>query len=70
MLGVRHVQLVHYIRNPIGDFQTEKPEHKGLTDCGKKVVVEPAIASAFLIDLAHCHRARWSSRRSPSPRRR
>ena len=25
-LGVRHVQLVHYIKNTIGDFQTEKPD--------------------------------------------
>ena len=29
--GIRHIQLVHYIRNAIGDFQTERPEHNGLT---------------------------------------
>ena len=29
-LGVRHLQLVHYIKNPLSDFQTEKPEHDGL----------------------------------------
>ena len=31
-LGVRSVQLVHYIENPLGDFQTEAPQHDGLTD--------------------------------------
>ena len=43
-LGIRHIQLVHYIRNAIGDFQTERPEHSGLTDFGKKVVrgMQPA----------------------------
>jgi membrane dipeptidase len=51
--GVRVVQLVHYARNPIGDFQTEKPEHKGLTDFGKKSVAE-CNRLGVLIDLAHC----------------
>ena len=36
--GVRHIQLVHYIRNAIGDFQTERPKHKGLTDFGRSVI--------------------------------
>ena len=44
--GVRHLQIVHYIRNPLGDFQTEKPEHNGLTELGKKVS-RNAIALAF-----------------------
>ncbi|MGH9811130.1 MAG: membrane dipeptidase, partial [Terriglobia bacterium] len=30
-LGLRHLQLVHYTRNTIGDLQTETPEHQGLT---------------------------------------
>ena len=51
--GIRAVQLVHYVRNPIGDFQTEKPEHKGLTDFGKKVVAE-CNRLGILVDLAHC----------------
>jgi membrane dipeptidase len=51
--GIRLVQLVHYIRNPIGDFQTEKPEHKGLTEFGKKVVAE-CNRLGILVDLAHC----------------
>ncbi len=52
-LGVRQIQLVHYIRNSIGDFQTEPPEHNGLTALGKKVVAE-CNRLGILIDLAHC----------------
>lgn len=52
-LGVRHLQLVHYVRNPIGDFQTEKPEHNGLTTLGRQVV-EECNRLGILIDLAHC----------------
>jgi len=51
--GVRHLQIVHYIRNPIGDFQTEKPEHSGLTELGRKVVAE-CNRLGILVDLAHC----------------
>jgi len=52
-LGVRHLQLVHYIKNSIGDFQTEKPAYGGLTEAGKKVVQE-CNRLGILIDLAHC----------------
>src|SRR6185436_19500101 len=38
--GVRSVQLVHYIENPLGDFQTEPPQHDGLTDLGREVIAE------------------------------
>ena len=34
-MGIRHIQLVHYIRNTVGDFQTERPEHSGLTELGQ-----------------------------------
>lgn len=51
-LGIRHIQLVHYIRNTIGDFQTERPEHGGLTDQGRKVVQE-CNRLGILVDLAH-----------------
>jgi membrane dipeptidase len=52
-LGIRHIQLVHYINNAIGDFQTEAPRHNGLSDFGKKVV-EECNRLGILIDLAHC----------------
>jgi len=51
-LGVRHVQLVHYIRNAIGDFQTERPRHNGLTAFGKQAV-EECNRLGILVDLAH-----------------
>jgi membrane dipeptidase len=51
--GVRHIQLVHYVRNTIGDFQTERPEHGGLTDFGRRVVRE-CNRLGILVDLAHC----------------
>ena len=51
--GLRHLQLVHYTRNTIGDFQTEPAEHKGLTAIGKAVVSE-CNRLGILIDLAHC----------------
>jgi len=52
-LGVRQVQLVHYIENPLGDFQTEKPLHDGLTELGRMVVHE-CNRLGILVDLAHC----------------
>jgi membrane dipeptidase len=51
--GVRHVQLVHYIKNTIGDFQTEKPTHNGLSAFGRSAV-EECNRLGMLIDLAHC----------------
>jgi membrane dipeptidase len=50
--GIRHVQLVHYIRTTIGDFQTERPEHRGLSEHGRKVV-EECNRLGILVDLAH-----------------
>ncbi|MDX2204872.1 MAG: membrane dipeptidase [Hyphomicrobiaceae bacterium] len=52
-LGVRHLGLVHYIRNPIGDIQTLPYESHGLTDLGKQVVQE-CNRLGILIDVAHC----------------
>lgn len=51
--GIRHIQLVHYIQNPIGDFQTRKPEHHGLTKFGADVIRE-CNRLGILVDLAHC----------------
>jgi membrane dipeptidase len=50
--GIRHIQLVHYIRNAIGDFQTEAPVHGGLTPFGREVVLE-CNRLGILVDLAH-----------------
>jgi membrane dipeptidase len=51
--GVRHIQLVHFIRNRIGDVQTERAEFDGLTDFGRQVIVE-CNRLGILVDLAHC----------------
>lgn len=51
-LGIRHVQLVHYVRNDIADFQTEAPEHDGLTGFGEDVIKE-CNRLGMLVDLAH-----------------
>ncbi len=53
--GVRHLQLVHYSRNVIGDFQTEAPSHGGLSAFGRDVIRE-ANRLGILIDLAHASR--------------
>jgi membrane dipeptidase len=53
-LGVRHIQLVHYVKNTIGDFQTERPTHNGLSSFGKSVI-EECNRQGILIDLAHCN---------------
>jgi len=52
-LGIRHIQLVHFTRNTVGDFQTERPEHNGLTEFGKRVISE-CNRLGILVDLAHC----------------
>lgn len=51
-LGVRHLQLVHYVANTLGDYQTIAPQHGGLTELGRKVVQE-CNRLGILIDLAH-----------------
>ncbi|HUR90846.1 MAG TPA: membrane dipeptidase [Ramlibacter sp.] len=51
-LGVRHLQLVHYIHSPLGDHQTQKPDHAGLTQSGREVIVQ-CKRHGILVDLAH-----------------
>ena len=51
--GVRHLQLVHFIRNPLGDIQTEAAQHQGLTAAGHAVIRE-CNRLGILVDLAHC----------------
>jgi membrane dipeptidase len=50
--GIRHIQLVHYIKNPVGDLQTERPTHNGLSDFGKQLI-KALNVTGILIDLAH-----------------
>jgi membrane dipeptidase len=50
--GLRHLQFVHYIRTPVGDFQTVAPTHGGLSEMGKRLV-EACNARGIVVDLAH-----------------
>jgi membrane dipeptidase len=50
--GVRHVQLVHYTPNDIGDFQTGVVTHQGLTDFGAEVI-RACHRLGFVCDVAH-----------------
>lgn len=52
-LGLRHLQLVHYVRNTIGDIQTLPYTTQGLTETGRQVVRE-CNRLGMLIDVAHC----------------
>ena len=51
-MGVRHLQLVHYIRSPLGDHQTAEPAYGGLTALGTSVVKE-CKRLGMVVDLAH-----------------
>jgi membrane dipeptidase len=50
--GVRHLQLVHYRPNELGDIQTENPVHNGLTDFGVDVV-RACNRLGIVVDVAH-----------------
>jgi membrane dipeptidase len=50
--GVRHVQLVHYTPNDIGDFQTGAIAHHGLTEFGAEVI-RACHRLGFVCDVAH-----------------
>src|SRR5438067_556838 len=50
--GVRHVQLVHYTPNDIGDFQTGVVTHQGLTSYGAEVI-RACHRLGFVCDVAH-----------------
>jgi membrane dipeptidase len=54
--GVRHVQLVHYTPNDIGDFQTGAPTHRGLTPFGAEVI-RACHRLGFVCDVAHATEA-------------
>lgn len=50
--GVRHLQLVHYTPNDIGDFQTGAVTHRGLTSFGAEVI-RACHRLGFVCDVAH-----------------
>lgn len=50
--GLRHLQLVHYRVNELGDIQTLEPEHNGLTAFGVEVVKE-CNRLGIVVDVAH-----------------
>ena len=50
--GVRHVQLVHYTPNDIGDYQTGIVTHNGLTAYGADVI-RACHRLGFVCDVAH-----------------
>jgi membrane dipeptidase len=52
-LGLRHLQLVHYMKSVVGDRQTAMPEHNGLSEFGLQVV-KACNRLGLLVDLAHC----------------
>ena len=50
--GIRHLQLVHYTPNDIGDFQTGAVMHQGLTSFGAEVI-RVCQRLGFVCDVAH-----------------
>jgi len=54
--GVRHVQLVHYTPNDIGDFQTGMVTHHGLTPFGAEAM-RACHKIGLVIDVAHATEA-------------
>jgi membrane dipeptidase len=50
--GIRHLQLVHYTPNDIGDFQTGAITHQGLTPFGAEVI-RACHRLGFVCDVAH-----------------
>jgi membrane dipeptidase len=50
--GIRHLQLVHYTPNDIGDFQTGVVTHRGLTAFGAEVI-RACHRLGFVCDVAH-----------------
>ena len=49
---LRHLQLVHYRPNELGDIQTEAPVHGGLTDAGAEAI-RRCNRRGLVVDMAH-----------------
>jgi len=54
--GLRHLQLVHYRVNELGDIQTEPAVHNGLTEFGAAAIAE-CNRLGIIVDLAHASEA-------------
>jgi membrane dipeptidase len=52
-MGLRHLQIVHYIESPLGDLQTSAPRHHGMPPLAREVLGECG-RLGILVDLAHC----------------
>ena len=52
-MGLRHLQLVHFIESPLGDRQTSPPKHGGMAPVALQVIQE-CKRLGVLVDLAHC----------------
>jgi len=50
--GVRHLQLVHFMRSNLGDNQTEVPAQGGLTPLGRDAIAE-CNRFGVVVDVAH-----------------
>lgn len=52
-MGLRHLQLVHFIESPLGDRQTSAPTHDGMRPVALEVIRE-CERLGLVVDLAHC----------------
>jgi membrane dipeptidase len=52
-MGLRHLQLVHYIESPLGDRQTDPPAHNGMAPVTSQVIAQ-CKRLGVVVDLAHC----------------
>src|SRR3984893_4179059 len=51
-MGIRSMTLTHFRNNNWADSSTDKPQHNGLTDFGKKVVREMN-RIGMIVDISH-----------------
>ena len=51
-MGLRHLQLVHYIETPLGDIQTEAPRHDKMPEVTLRVI-QACKRLGILVDLSH-----------------